>query len=137
MNRAYWVNALRWYVEKNPYASYAQLVGYYDEIFPNLSDQFGEYSKLIDQSYVKQAVQKMALVQGMSYPTQKQWMSLLQNTALRQPSLGEALKEGTKQGILEVGDAITTGFKWGTGIVIVAGVIFAAWKLGLFKYAKK
>jgi len=79
----------------------------------------------------------MASNQGMFYPTQKTWMSILNNAALRKPSLSEAIKVGTKEGLVDLGNAVTSGFKIGTSVLIIGGVLIAAWKLGLFKYVKK
>jgi len=137
MNRAYWVNALRWYSEKNSFASYAQLLSYYDSIFPNLSENFGSNSKNIDQTIVKKHVQGLANKQGMYYPTQAQWLAILGVAAKEGPKLSDALWSGTREGLQNLETGILTGFKFGTFFLIVGGALFAAWKLGFLKNVKK
>lgn len=137
MNRAYWVNALKWYAAKNDFNSYASLLAYYDSIFPGLSESFGSVSKNIDQSFVKKAIEKMALNQGLAYPNQAQWLSILGIAAKESPSLSSAVWTGTREGLENLETGILSGFKIGMIVLIVGGAGFLVWKFGLLKHVKK
>lgn len=137
MNRSIWINALRWYSEENPTYKWQDLLEYYDSAYPNLWNLWAETSKKIDQSVIKEKVQKMAKAQGSAKPSQASWNSLLGIAAADQVNVVKAVIQGTSEGLQEAGQVVVKSVSFGAGVALVVGLAFLIYQSGIWKKYKK
>lgn len=136
-NRGFALNALSWYQRASLIPSLSSLEGVLDSKYPGFLDLWGQAARGIPQSVLRPALEKLARKNGMSYPTRAELNQILLDSGAALVSVSGAVKSGSLEAVKEIGEVSGGILKFGLPVLALGGVLFFAWKSGVFSAGKK